>query len=60
MESRFKGNVRPPKDDEPLDSEWRAFDPSRDEIEERISGRDYGDSYHDDRTAYYYWRRSDR
>jgi hypothetical protein len=60
MESRFKENVRPPHFDEPLDPEWRAFDPSRDDVEDCVSGHDYGDSYHDDRTTYYYWRRSDR
>lgn len=38
------------------DREWRPLDPERDQMEEPVRGRDYGMTYADDPTAYYYWR----
>lgn len=54
-EARFVEHVRPPKAAHPIDPTWRLFDPSRDAIEPRARGIDYGRTYADDRTAYYYW-----
>ena len=59
MEWRFIRKVRAPRNDEPMDPEWRRFDPDRDEIEEHIPGLDYGALYPRDRTVFYYWRRGD-
>lgn len=39
------------------DPDWRPLDLDRDEVEVPSSGRAYGTTYADDRTAYYYWRR---
>jgi len=38
------------------DPKWRALDRATDKIEVPEPGRDYGMSYADDPTAYYYWR----
>jgi hypothetical protein len=38
------------------DPEWRPLDLATDQIEVPESGRDYGATYADDRTAYHYWR----
>lgn len=35
---------------------WRPLDPSSDDIEDPSPGRDYGSTYEQDRTRYYYWR----
>jgi hypothetical protein len=37
---------------------WRPLNPAVDRIEEPVLGVDYGMTYPDDPTAYYYWRRS--
>ena len=42
----------------PREENWRPLDPSRDDIEAPVSGRDYGATYEADRTMYYYWRTS--
>ena len=60
---RLIGSVRPPRDDEPMDPEWRPFDPDRDE-NGPVCGIDYVDLHHqgrypDDWDAYYYWRRDE-
>jgi hypothetical protein len=55
VEERLVPHVRPAADEEPIDPAWRPFDRTRDEIEPRESGVDYGLTYADDRTAYYYW-----
>ena len=36
---------------------WRPVALANDQIEMSEPGRDYGPSYADDLTAYYYWRR---
>jgi Cysteine-rich CPCC/SMI1 / KNR4 family (SUKH-1) len=54
-EQRFSEYTRPPRTDEPMDANWRPFDQNRDFIEPHVSGRDYGDTYDNDRTVYYYW-----
>jgi hypothetical protein len=38
------------------DPEWRPLNLETDQVEEPLRGVDYGMSYHDDRTTYYYWR----
>jgi hypothetical protein len=38
------------------DPEWRPLDEARDEIEEPVSGVDYGASYPQDYARLYYWR----
>lgn len=55
IEERFLQHVRSPQPAEHLDPAWRRFDPTRDVIEYHRSGIDYGMTYADDRTAYYYW-----
>jgi cysteine-rich CPCC protein len=57
-ELRVLSFVRLPKESELRDSEWRPIDENIDVIEEPISGTDYGRTYFDDRTQYYYWRKS--
>ncbi|MEK7425862.1 MAG: CPCC family cysteine-rich protein [Actinomycetota bacterium] len=39
-----------------LEPNWRPLDPSRDAIERPEPGVDYGKTYADDATVYYYWR----
>lgn len=53
MEERFVGNVRVPRDDEPLDPGWRRLDPSIDEIE--ASGESAA-AWPEDLTTLYWWR----
>jgi hypothetical protein len=43
--------------DRERDPEWRPLDPHIDRVEVPETGREYGASYADDGTAYYYWRR---
>jgi hypothetical protein len=38
------------------DPQWRPLDPENDRIEELRRGVDYGMTYADDSTVYYYWR----
>jgi hypothetical protein len=52
MEERFVRNVRPPRDDEPLDPGWRPIDPDRDSFEEPNSRAPMPE----DLTALYWWR----
>ena len=54
---RLLAHVRLAEVSEPLDPSWRPFDVDRDLVEVRVSGVDYGNTYDDDRTIYYYWRR---
>ena len=56
IEPRFVSNIRSPHDNEPLDPQWRPFDPDRDDIEAHIRGLDYGPLWPEDWTAFYYWR----
>jgi Cysteine-rich CPCC len=56
VEERLLRHVREALPTEPVEDGWRPFDPDRDAVEDRVPGRDYGMSYADDRTAYYYWR----
>jgi hypothetical protein len=60
VEERLVQYVRTAKASEQLDPAWRPFDPDADAIEEHRSGFDYGTTYADDRTAYYYWIDEDR
>jgi hypothetical protein len=53
---RLAAHVRPPDASELLDVGWRPFDVDKDRKENFISGFDYGKTYADDRTSYYYWR----
>ena len=38
------------------DPGWHPLDLNIDPVEEPIPGRDYGPTYAEDRTSYYYWR----
>jgi hypothetical protein len=55
-DERFVAHVRAATSAEPMDSSWRPFDLSCDNVEDRVSGTDYGVTYSHDQTAYYYWR----
>jgi hypothetical protein len=55
IEERFLPYVRPAEPSEPVDPAWRPFDRSRDTLEEWKPGVDYGSTYVEDGTAYYYW-----
>jgi hypothetical protein len=35
---------------------WRPLDATKDNIEETVSGMDYGQTYPEDSTKLYYWR----
>lgn len=39
------------------DPGWRPLDLERDQVETPVRGVEYGMTYADDRTTYYYWRR---
>ncbi len=54
-EPRLLDHVRAANPSEPLDPHWRRFDPTRDRVEERLPGVDYGKTYADDSASYYYW-----
>jgi hypothetical protein len=56
-ELRLLSFVRPPQESEMRDPEWRPIDENIDFIEEPIRGTDYGMTYFNDRTKYYYWRK---
>ena len=51
-EERFRNKVRPPRDDEPLDSGWRPIDLTQDSFED-VGG---SASWPDDLTVLYWWR----
>ena len=54
-ERRLVQHVRGAAASEEIDPAWRSFDPARDAVERRVSGVDYGMTFVDDRTKYYYW-----
>ncbi len=56
-EERFRNIVRPPHANEVRDPEWHIIDPEQDDIEEPVSGLDYGSTYPEDGRALYYWWR---
>lgn len=53
---RLRSYVRPPQKSDLRDPNWHPIDESVDNIEKHISGIDYGKTYLDDWTQYYYWR----
>jgi hypothetical protein len=55
-EERFVRHVRAPAQQEQRDPEWRPFDREVDTIEGRVPGKDYGMTYANDTTVYYYRR----
>jgi hypothetical protein len=55
VEERLVPYVRRPAAAEPVHPSWRPFDAERDVIQEHRPGFDYGKSYADDPTTYYYW-----
>lgn len=55
-EERFVAMVRPPRDDEPLDPNWRPIDSERDHFEAK--GRQEA-PWPDDSTVLYWWRYRD-
>jgi hypothetical protein len=57
LEERFRERVRIPRGDEQREPNWRPIDPGRDRVEVPERGVDYGDSYTEDLTELYYWRR---
>ncbi|MGP2439702.1 CPCC family cysteine-rich protein [Streptomyces sp. JW3] len=52
MEERFRGDVRAPREDEPLDPGWRPIDLSRDSFEDLGSDTPMPE----DLTELYWWR----
>jgi len=51
--------TRAPLPSEPVDADWRPLDPERDNPEQPVGGRSYGDTYPwRDLTVLYYWRSS--
>jgi len=57
-ELRFRSNVRAAEVSDVREPQWRRIDFRVDRIEELIHGKDYGCSYPEDATEFYYWRRS--
>jgi hypothetical protein len=57
-EIRLRAYVRPPKESERRDPDWRPINEGIDNIEEYIRGADYANTYPKDRTVLYYWRSS--
>jgi len=55
-EERRLARVRPTQADEYLDPQWRLLDLNIDQIEEAITGTDYGPGFPSDPTLLYYWR----
>ncbi|ROP33688.1 cysteine-rich CPCC protein [Couchioplanes caeruleus] len=55
-EERSVAQVRPPRDDEPLDPNWRPIDLERDHFERRGNQEA---PWPDDRTVLYWWRYRD-
>lgn len=52
MDRGFRGKVRPPRPDEPLDAGWRPFDPATDWTNPALDG----DQWPVNADALYYWR----
>jgi hypothetical protein len=48
--------VRPVALSDRRDPGWRPLDEAHDQIQEPVSGVDYGDSYPQDYSELYYWR----
>ncbi len=57
-ELRFRSNVRAAEASDVREPQWRRIDVHADRIEELIQGKDYGCSYPEDVTEFYYWRQS--
>ena len=56
-EWRLHPHVRPPKESDVCDPDWRPIDESKDNIEKPVFGVDEGETYPEDGTRLYYWRR---
>lgn len=55
-QQQFLAAGGPTRPDLERDAQWRPLDLGIDRIEVPEPDRDYGLTYADDRTAYYYWR----
>ena len=55
-EQRVKSYVRDPEDNETIEDGWRPIDLEKDDIEDPLPEKDYGDSYPKDSKFLYYWR----
>jgi hypothetical protein len=55
-EKRILKSVRPISVADEREKGWRPIDLSHDNIEEQVSGVDYGTTYPRDYTSLYYWR----
>lgn len=55
-EERFKSQVMHSNEYE-KDPKWRPIDPAKDNIEEAVPNKEYGNSYPDDLTELYYWNK---
>jgi hypothetical protein len=55
-EERVREFVRPVMASDVREKEWRQIDLASDDLEEGVSGIDYGETYPDDNTVLYYWR----
>ena len=57
-ELRFRSKARAAEACDVREPQWRRIDVRADRIEELIEGKDYGRSYPQDATEFYYWRQS--
>ena len=57
-ELRFRSNVRRARASDLREAQWRRFDLSKDTVEEPFHEMDYGNTYPDDTTQLYYWRKN--
>ena len=54
-EPRVKPHVRPPAENESVESGWRLIDLEIDKIEDPLPGKYYGETYPRDTAILYYW-----
>jgi cysteine-rich CPCC protein len=57
-ETRFQSKVRAVAISDVRDSDWRPIDEARDNLEAPATDVEYGETYPDDCTRLYYWRRT--
>lgn len=55
-ELRLRSHARLPKESDVRDPDWRPIDENIDNLENHVSGIDYGETYPKDYTCLYYWR----
>jgi hypothetical protein len=55
-ELRLKSHVRPPAENESIESGWRPINVDHDTIENPVPGKEYGNTYPTNTPILYYWR----